>query len=127
MAKTVNFIVKLNIDGKNLLVSASADAKSFADNLAKTKTKADELRSSLITFGQIQQSFQSLQNGLQSVSGVLNNLTEESRSFGAAMKAANMMASKDAAGFKELKGQVADLAKSIPMARDQLIIGDDSQ
>ena len=95
MAKTVNFTVKLNIDGKDSLVKVSADARDFADNLATAKGKADNLRGSLVTFGQLQSTFQNLQNGLQSVTNVLNNLTQESAAFQSAMKAANTMAGKE--------------------------------
>ena len=123
MAKEVKFTVKLNIDGKDVVVSAGRDMRKFAEELGLAKTAADKLNSSLIAFGQIQQSFQSIQKGLQSVTGVINNLTEESNSFSKAMKAANTMAGKDAVGFEELKEQVAELAKDIPMARDELANG----
>ncbi|MDE6113532.1 MAG: phage tail tape measure protein [Muribaculum sp.] len=39
------------------------------------------------------------------------------------MKEANTMAGKDSAGFKQLKDEVADLAKEIPIARDLLANG----
>jgi len=123
MAKTVNFTVKLNIDGTDHLVTVTKEAKQLASEFGVAQTKAEKLRGSLITFGQLQMTFHNLQNGLQSVTNFLNNLTEESGAFAASMKAANTMAGKDAAGFKELKGQVADLAKNIPIARDQLANG----
>ena len=123
MAKQVNFTENLKINGKDVFVEAGADARQFAKELGLAKNKTEELRSSVLHLNQIALSFQNLQNGLQSVTNVLNNLTEESSSFSSAMKAPNTMAGKDSAGFKELKGQVADLAKSIPMARDQLANG----
>lgn len=39
------------------------------------------------------------------------------------MKAANTMAGKNAEGFANLKGQVADLSKTLPIARDELANG----
>ena len=120
MAKQVNFNIKLNIDGKEHLVTVTKDTKLLASEFGVAKSKADELRTSVLHFNQLSQSFHNLQNGLQSVTNVLNNLTEESNAFQAAMKAANTMAGKDAAGFKELKGQVSDFAKTIPIARDEL-------
>ena len=118
MAKVLPFKVEIKIDGKNVIVEAGRDARKFAEELGLAKTEADKLQSRMVSFGQIQLSFQNLQRGLQSITNVMNNLTEESNAFQAAMKASNTMAGKDAAGFKELKGQVADLAKNIPIARD---------
>lgn len=78
--------------------------------------KSEQLRASLVTFGQIQQSFQKLRANLQSITNVLNDVTAEGNAFTSAIKATNTMAGMDAAGFKELKSDVADLAKNIPMA-----------
>ena len=123
MAKEVKFTVKLNIDGKNVIVSAGRDAHKFAEELGLAKTKTEELRGNLLHLNQLTQTFSNIGKGLQSLTGVINNLTEESNAFSTAMKAANTMAGKDAAGFNELKSDVADLAKNIPMARDQLANG----
>ncbi|MDE6528782.1 MAG: phage tail tape measure protein, partial [Muribaculaceae bacterium] len=60
---------------------------------------------------------------MQQLTGFMQKLTAESLDFSKAMKAANTMAGKDAAGFKQLKGEVAELAKTIPIARDQLANG----
>ena len=111
MAKEVKFSGKLNIDGKESLVAAEQGARKFAEQLGFAKNKSDKLYQSVFRFNQLSLSFQNLQNGLQSITGVLNSLTEESRSFGAAMKAANTMAGKDAAGFEQLKDQVTELSK----------------
>ena len=81
MAKQVNFTVKLNIDGREHLVTVGKDARKFAEELGLAKGKADQLQRSLINFGQLQMTFHNLQNGLQSVTNVLNDLTEESSSF----------------------------------------------
>ena len=123
MAKEVKFTVKLNIDGKNVIVSAGRDARKFAEELGLAKTKTEELRGNLLHLNQLTQTFSNIGKGLQSLTGVINNLTEESNAFSTAMKAANTMAGKDAAGFNELKSDVADLAKNIPIARDQLANG----
>ncbi len=95
MAKSVNFTVKLKIDGKEVLVEAGADARRFAEQLGMAKTRSEELKASLMHFNQVIQAFNNFQNGLQSIGNVLNNLTEESRSFSAAMKATNTMAGKE--------------------------------
>ena len=123
MAKTIDFKIRLNVDGKSTVVSAAADAKDLSKALAGAQTSAGKLRDSLMSFGALQLTFQGLQNGLQSITGVLNNLTEESRAYVGAMKAANTMAGKDAAGFEKLKDQVTELSKVIPLTRDELAKG----
>jgi len=66
---------------------------------------------------------QNVTNAVTQLSNTLNSVTEESRTFGKAMRAANTMAGKDAEGFDKLKGHVAELSKTIPMARDELANG----
>ncbi|MDY5307570.1 MAG: phage tail tape measure protein [Prevotella sp.] len=74
------------------------------------------MRDALISFNQ---GFEVLRN----VSSTFNDLTEESRSFGAAMNAANTMAGKNGEDFAKLKDQVAGLAKAVPVAREELANG----
>ena len=62
-------------------------------------------------------------SSISSISGTLNNLTAESRAFGGAMAAANTMAGKGGKEFTDLKDKVAELSKTIPIARDQLANG----
>ena len=48
MAKSVNFTVKLKIDGKEVLVEAGGNARKFAEQLGLAKTMSEELRGSLL-------------------------------------------------------------------------------
>lgn len=123
MAKEVKFTVRLNVDGKDKIVTATSSVADLQRAVDNAKSSAARLRESLINANQSVLMMQNAVSALANVSGVLDNLTAESRSFGAAMKAANTMAGKDAAGFDKLKGQVADLSKTIPMARDALANG----
>ena len=95
MAKEVKFTVKLDIDGRERLVTVTKDTKQLASEFGIARTSAEKLSASLVNFGQLQSTFHNLQNGLQSVTSVLNNLTEESNAFQAAMKASNTMAGKE--------------------------------
>lgn len=123
MAKEVKFTVRLNVDGKDKIVTATSSVADLQRAVDNAKSSAARLRESLINANQSVLMMQNAVSALANVSGVLDNLTAESRSFGAAMKAANTMAGKDAAGFDKLKGQVAELSKTIPMARDALANG----
>lgn len=123
MAKDVKFNIKLNVDGKDIVVKASANVKQLADNLGLVHDNVTAADKAFMKWTQSVMAIGSITNSIQQISGVLNTLTEDSRSFGAAMKAANTMAGKDSEGFAQLKDQVAELSKTIPMARDELAKG----
>ncbi len=123
MAKDVKFNIKINVDGKDVIVRASTNVKELASNLGIVRDKATAADKAFFKMTQSVIAIDSITNSLRQVSGVLNTLTEDSRSFAGAMKAANTMAGKDAAGFAKLKSQVADLSKDIPMVRDELANG----
>ena len=123
MAKEIKFTVKLNVNGEEKLVTATTSVRQLRDMVDASKSSAAKLRDELLTYNQTVQVMQSLSFAISQISGTLSILTEESRAFSTAMKSANTMAGKDAAGFERLKGQVAELSKSIPMARDALANG----
>ena len=123
MAKDVKFNVRISVDGKEQLVTATTSVANLKQAVEGARGSAAKLRDTLLTYTQTVQTMQNLSNAVAQLSGTLNNVTAESRSFSAAMKAANTMAGKDAAGFETLKAQVADLSKTIPIARDALANG----
>ena len=123
MAKEIQFRVRLSVDGKEQLVTATSSVAEMRKAMEAAKGSAARFRDVLIGYNQGVQVMQNLSSAIGQITGTLNSVTEESRSFGAAMKAANTMAGKDEAGFVRLKDQVAELSKAVPMARDQLANG----
>ena len=123
MAKDVKFNVRISVDGKEQIVTATTSLNDLRQVMDKAKGSAAKLRDTLLNYNQSVQVLQNVANAVQQLTGTLNSVTEESNNFSAAMKSANTMAGKDAAGFDKLKGQVAGLSKSIPMARDALANG----
>lgn len=119
---TISITFKLDGDGKGF-----KDLSQNADGLKQAMTaaivEADKLKSSLINWSQGVQALGAVSNAVSQLNGTLQDITADSRAFGAAMKAANTMAGKDAEGFANLKGQVADLSKTLPIARDELANG----
>ncbi len=116
MAKEIKFNIKLTVDGKEQVVTATSDLNEMQKSISLVRATASGMRDSLISFNQ---GFEVLRN----VSSTFNDLTEESRSFGAAMNAANTMAGKHGEDFAKLKDQVAGLAKAVPVAREELANG----
>ena len=123
MAKDVKFNIRLVVDGKAQVVTASADIKELSANVGevyKNVTKSDRAFS---RWTQKTMAFSSAANAISQLSGVLNDITEENRNFSKAMLQANTMAGEGKKGFADLKDEVADLAKEVPMARDELANG----
>lgn len=123
MAKEVTFKLNLRVDGKDVVKKITMDVGELQKAIGNTKTESDKLRDSLIKYNQINEMIRSASDGFTQLSGYLNNVTEESRSFGGAMAAANTMAGKSGQELANLKDQVSDLAGEIPVARDELANG----
>ena len=119
---TISITFKLDGDGKGFRAIAQ-DANGLRAVMASTLEQSEALKTSLVNWSAAVQGLQGVDKAVNSIAGQLNSITSESEEFNKAMKEANTMASKDSAGFKQLKGEVADLAKEIPIARDQLANG----
>lgn len=119
---TISITFKLDGDGKGFK-DLSQNADSLKQAMTAAIVEADKLKSSLINWSQGVQALGAVSNAVSQLNGTLQDITADSRAFGAAMKAANTMAGKNAEGFANLKGQVADLSKTLPIARDELANG----
>lgn len=119
---TISITFKLDGDGKGF-----KDLSQNADGLKQAMTaaivEADKLKSSLINWSQGVQALGAVSNAVGQLNGTLQDITADSRAFGAAMRVANTMAGKNAEGFAKLKNQVAELSKNVPVARDELANG----
>lgn len=119
---TISITFKLDGDGKGFRAIAQ-DANGLRTVMASTLEQSEALKTSLVNWSAAVQGLQGVDKAVNSIASQLNSITSESEEFNKAMKEANTMAGKDSAGFKQLKGEVADLAKEIPIARDQLANG----
>lgn len=119
---TISMSFKLvdGADGMKTLIASTQDLQKF---LSATVTEAEKLNKKFVNFAAIATGLSSIRDAVNQLSATLQNLTGESEGFDKAMKEANTMAGKDSAGFKQLKEEIADLAKEIPIARDQLANG----
>lgn len=119
---TISITFKLDGDGKGFRAIAQ-DANGLRTVMTSTLEASEKLKTSLVNWSAAVQGLQGVTNAVNQISSTLSTITGESAEFSKAMKAANTMAGKDSAGFKQLKGDVADLAKQLPIARDQLANG----
>lgn len=104
---------------KKLTLDADALRKVMSENVKV----AEQMQEKIFKIAALSTILNSVNTAVSQLSNTLANITSESAEFSKAMKAANTMAGKDSEGFKHLKGEIADLAKQIPIARDQLANG----
>lgn len=119
---TISITFKLDGDGKGFK-DLSQNADGLKQALTAAIVEADKLKSSLINWSQGVQALGAVSNAVSQLNGTLQDITADSRAFGAAMRVANTMAGKNAEGFAKLKNQVAGVAKNVPVARDELANG----
>ena len=119
---TISITFKLDGDGKGFK-SLTADAGGLKQVITASVVEAQKLNKSMMDWSLSVQAIGQVSNAVSQLNNTFQQITGESNQFTKAMRAANTMAGKDAAGFKQLKGQVADLAKELPIARDQLANG----
>ena len=124
MAKnsTISVTLKLNSSHKdwNALINDADALKSMMQNAV---VEAEHLKKSIINWSQSVQAIDAVSNAVGQLNDVIQGVVAESNGFEQAMRAVNTMAWKDAEGYKEMKKQVAGLAKEIPIARDALAEG----
>ncbi len=123
MSKDVKFNIRLSVDGKDQVVTATASVKDMAKSIAKVQGEVEKNASAFNKWKDSAMAVSGTITAIQSMRGALSDLTAESNQFTAAMKEANTMAGKDGAGFQQLKEQVSELSESIPIARDALAKG----
>lgn len=71
MSKEIKFNVRLNVDGKEQLVTAATSIEEIRCAVEATKSSADKLKDAIINYSQVSVSIQNVIGGLQQLSGVL--------------------------------------------------------
>lgn len=84
MAKEIKFNIKLLIDGKEQLVTASTSAKELRDNLDSAKSSAAKFREKMIT---VNQTVVALQNASSAINGLRDTMAGLTASYNAVQQA----------------------------------------
>lgn len=124
MAKDVEFNIKLNIDGKDQIVTASTNVKRFAEELEIARSKSTRVRDELIKITQVGASFQNVITGMQQLTGVMQSYTEANAvQVEAETKLAEVMRQRMDATDSEVES-----IKKLASAQQELgVIGDEVQ
>lgn len=111
------------IEGKDGLKKLTVDADALRKIMESNIKVAQRFEKKVFGFAALTTGINAVNSAFGQLASTVQSITGESEGFNRAMKEANTMAGKDSAGFERLKGEVADLAKEIPIARDQLANG----
>ena len=84
MAKEIKFNIKLLIDGKEQLVTASTSAKELRDNLNAAKSSVAKFREKMIT---VNQTVAALQNASSAINGLRDTMAGLTASYNAVQQA----------------------------------------
>lgn len=110
-------------DANKGLAQLSVNADELRKLLVASVEQAEQLKSKFVNIASVATSLRAISDAFQQLNGSLQSATAEYNGFDKAIRAANTMAGKDADGFKRLKGDVSDLSKEIPLAREALANG----
>lgn len=77
MAKDIKFNIKLNIDGKNVVVQASQSVKQLQRNLMAAKTGSQRLGEAMLRMNQVTQAYQNISSAVGAVSGVMSTYIDK--------------------------------------------------
>lgn len=94
MAKEIKFNIKLLIDGKEQLVSTTSTVENLRGVVNAAKSDIQKANAVSVNFNQQVMKLQNINGAVQQLASTLSSVTEESRTFGAAMNVANTMAGK---------------------------------
>ncbi len=120
MAIIINCKAFLKLMGIDKIDSATSSVKDLRREVSGLQSSFQDACEKINGVGF---AMSNVSNSISTISSTLNDLTSESRDFGGAMAAANTMAGKSGEDFQNLKEQVSELSKTVPVARDQLANG----
>ena len=94
MAKEIKINIKLTVDGTEQMISATTSVGNLRNVVDAAKSDIQKFNGVLVNFNQYVMKFQNINAAVSQIASAFNGVTEESRSFGAAMNVANTMAGK---------------------------------
>lgn len=78
MPKDIKFNVRLFIEGKEQIVEASTSSQELAKELGIARMKGDELRTALLNFNQLTQTFQNVFSNIKQITDILGEYSSAS-------------------------------------------------
>ena len=119
---TISITFKINGEDKTFQV-LSKDADGLRKVMQSTLVESDKLKTSLINWSASVQAIQATSQAIAGLNNAFQAVIAQGASFGKAMREVNTLAGKSGKEFDTMKDQVAELSKTIPLAREELAHG----
>lgn len=119
---TISITFKVNGEDKTFQV-LSKDADGLRKVMQSTIVESDKLKASLINWSASVQAIQATSQAVAGLNNAFQSMIAQGESFGKAMREVNTLAGKSGKEFDDMKDKVADLSKTIPLAREELAQG----
>lgn len=124
MAKDINFRIKLNVDGKDQVVTASTNVKDLANQLGIARDRSQEFKSALQSFANISMGLQGLSNAIQ---GLASQMQEYTQAYAAQQQAETQLQQVMRNTMGATEAEVLAI-KDLCAAQQQLgVVGDEVQ
>jgi len=121
--RQVTFNVRVKVDGADKVAAVSVSTRDLGKAFATAQGEIGKANAVLINFNQRIEGIRNMVGAVQDLAGKLSGLTADARGFEDAMRRTNTLAGKDESGFSQLREQVDELSRRIPIARDALAEG----
>lgn len=123
MAKAVEFRINIKSEDGGVLKRLTVEADGLDDILSEVGKTAADTGNRLREMADKSLVFETAVRSIRDLSDMVGGLAEPFDSFETAMRSANTMAGKSGDEFEALTGQITELSKTIPLAREELANG----
>ena len=123
MAKAVEFRINIKSEDGGVLKRLTVEADGLDEILSEVGKTAADTGNRLREMADKSLVFETAVRSIRDLSDMVGGLAEPFDSFETAMRGANTMAGKSGDEFEALTGQITELSKTIPLAREELANG----
>lgn len=123
MAKAVEFRINIKSEDGGVMKRLTVEADGLDDILSEVGNTAVVTGNRLREMADKSLVFETAVHSIRDLSDMVSGLAEPFDSFETAMRSANTMAGKSGDEFEALTGQITELSKTIPLAREELANG----
>ncbi len=123
MAKAVEFRINIKSEDGGVLKRLTVEADGLDDILSEVGNTAAATGNKLREMADKSLVFDTAIRSIRDLSDMVGGLAEPFDSFETAMRSANTMAGKSGDEFEALTGQITELSKTVPLAREELANG----
>lgn len=123
MAQSVEFRVRIKGEGGGVLQNLTVEAEGLDDILAQVADTAATTGNKIKDMAAKSMVFDGIISSVERLRDMVSGIAAPFDSFEKSMRAVNTMAGKGGEDFEALTGQVVELSKNIPLAREELANG----